>query len=322
MKTVDPRLERVLKNLLARIISCFPLRSLADPGYFRMWEDKGIHITADHCYSSIPNLLDIDRDIWEKEKELVGVDLNEQKQLELMKLFAELFSKEYARFPKTSHDVQQPYQYYLNNPFFGPGDAEILYGMIRNFKPRRIIEVGSGFSTYLSAQAIADNRESGSSLTELTAIECNPNDTLKKGFPGLTKLIQHRIEKVSYLEFESLQENDILFIDSSHTLKIGGDVQYLFLEILPRLNKGVLVHVHDIFFPGDYPRQWVLEDHRFWVEQYLLQAFLCFNNAYEVLWCGSFMHRRHLRELAGAFCSCSYQEDLSCLPKSFWMRRR
>ena len=116
-----------------------------------------------------------------------------------------------------------------------------------------------------------------------------------------------------------MQENhDILFIDSSHVLRIGGDVQYEYLEILPRLARGVIVHSHDIFLPAEYPRHWVLEEHKFWTEQYLLQAFLAFNDSFEVLWAGSYMHLKHPEKLEEAFSS--YKRERT-LPGSFWMRK-
>ncbi len=323
MKTANRQFNQAMKDWWAKLVACFPLRPLTDPKYSSLWESKGVHITADYCYSPIPHLADLSEDIWKKESAMVGVDLNEAKQLELLRLFGSQFGKEFDGFRREKKDIRQPYEYYLFNPFYGPVDAETLYGMIRHFKPRKMIEVGSGFSTYLSAQAIAENRRQGFPGTELIAIECNPNETLKKGVPGLTKLVQQRIEEVPLRDFEDLQENDILLIDSSHTLRTGGDVQYIFLEILPRLNKkGVLIHVHDIFFPGDYPREWVVEHQRFWAEQYLLQAFLMFNEQYEVLWCGNFMHRRHPTELSREFRSYKPDAPLDYLPKSFWMRRK
>jgi len=119
------------------------------------------------------------------------------------------------------------------------------------------------------------------------------------------------------LEFGKLKENDILFIDSSHVLKIGSDVQYEYLDILPRLSKGVIVHVHDIFLPAEYPKEWVLKDYIFWTEQYLLQAFLAFNDSFEVLWAGHYMHLKYPNKLEDAF---SYKRD-ERLPGSFWMRK-
>ena len=90
-----------------------------------------------------------------------------------------------------------------------------------------------------------------------------------------------------------MKENDLLFIDSSHVLKIGSDVQYEYLELLPRLNSGVIIHCHDIFIPSEYPKNWVRKEHRFWNEQYLLQAFLSFNDKFEILWAGSYMHLKN-----------------------------
>jgi hypothetical protein len=115
-----------------------------------------------------------------------------------------------------------------------------------------------------------------------------------------------------------LGADDILFIDSSHVLRIGSDVQYLFLEVLPRLAPGVLVHIHDIFMPAEYPREWVLTHGYFWTEQYLLQAFLTFNTSWEVIWAGSFMQLNHRESLACAFP----QAVLDAMPGSFWIRRK
>ena len=141
-----------------------------------------------------------------------------------------------------------------------------------------IIEVGSGFSSLLAAEAIARNDSSA-----LICIEPFPPEFLRKGFPGLHSLIEKKVQDIDLEFFSQLDSGDILFIDSSHTVKIGGDVNYLFLEVLPRLKPGVIVHVHDIFFPFDYRRDWVMDEFRFWTEQYLLQAFLTFNSEFEVL---------------------------------------
>ena len=120
--------------------------------------------------------------------------------------------------------------------------------MIRHFRPRLIIEVGSGFSSLVAAEAIAKNKNSA-----LICIEPFPQDFLRQGFPGLRSLIEKKVEEIDLEFFSQLNCGDILFIDSSHTVKIRGDVNYLFLELLPRLKPGVIVHVHDIFFPFDYP---------------------------------------------------------------------
>jgi predicted O-methyltransferase YrrM len=191
--------------------------------------------------------------------------------------------------------------------------------MIRYFKPRRIYEIGSGYSTYLSAQAVRKNVEQDRSYQcELVAIEPYPNEILRGGFLGLCRLIAKQVQDVTLSEFEKLEENDILFIDSSHVLKIASDVQYEYLDILPRLNKGVIVHFHDIFLPKEYPKEWVLQLRIFWTEQYLLQAFLAFNESFEILWAGSYMHFKQAAKLESAFNSYDRNKTL---PGSFWMRR-
>jgi hypothetical protein len=190
--------------------------------------------------------------------------------------------------------------------------------MVRYFKPKRVFEIGSGNSTYLSAQALLKNKDEDNHKNELIAIEPYPNDVLKTGFPGLSKLISEKIQNTPTSEFSKLEEKDILFVDSSHVLKIGSDVQYEILEILPRLNEGVIVHIHDTFLPAEYPKNWVLEDFRFLNEQYLLQAFLAFNKSFEVQWAWSYMHLHHPDKLEAAFST--YSRDKRW-PGSFWMRK-
>ena len=303
-------IKRILRALLRPIYPIIFVR------LFSLWESLGFHITPNHFYQPIPDTITLKDELWLRQSELVGVDMNEQKQIQLLNQFMR-FKEEYDAFPKNK--ASKPYQYYINNPNFGAVDAEILYCIIRHFKPKKIIEIGSGYSTYLSAQAILKNEEENGNKTELIAIEPYPDEVLKSGFSGLSKLILTKIEEIDLSEFSELKENDILFIDSSHVLKIGNDVQYEYLEILPRLNKGVIIHIHDIFLPMEYPKKWVLEMHRFWNEQYLLQSFLAFNSAFEVLWAGSYMHLRHPEKLEKAFSS--YNRKMVG-PGSLWIRKK
>lgn len=284
---------------------------------FPLWQRFGYHLTPYHYYQPIPDIRDLEEDLWSKQSDLVGIDLNERKQLELLSLFVSRYKDEYASFPRYKTSVS--HEYFINNYFFESVDGEILYCMVRYFKPKRIIEIGAGFSTYLSAQAILYNKKEDDSYEcELRAIEPYPNDILKAGFPGLTKLISTRVQDIPFSMFTKLQENDILFIDSSHVLKIGSDVKYEYLEILPRLNKGVIVHTHDIFLPAEYPRDWVIKEHRFWTEQYLLQAFLTFNESFEVIWAANYIHLEHPSKLGAAFSSYMREDTL---PASFWIRK-
>ncbi len=265
--------------------------------------------------SPIPDLEKLDNAFWLKHTEMVGVNINEKKALELLEIFENKFKNEYEAFPMNETAV--PYQYYVKNPMFTSMDAEILYCMIRYFKPSNITEIGSGYSTRLAAEAILKNQKEDSSYRcELTAIEPYPQNILKTGFPGLTKLICKPIQEIPLSTFESLKQNDILFIDSSHVLRTGGDVQIEYLEILPRLSKGVVVQIHDIMFPEDYP-MYRLKQNRFYTEQYLLQAFLAFNNNFEILWPGNYLHLKYSDKLEKAFSR--YKEIKAS--GSFWMRR-
>jgi len=236
--------------------------------------------------------------------------------LALLSEFARDFGPEYNAFsPKAT---PCPWEYYTANGAFESVDGEVLYCMIRRFKPKRIFEIGSGYSTYIAAQAVLANHRTYGESCDLIAFEPYPNEVLKRGFPGLADLVQARIQDVPLSTFDKLEQNDILFIDSSHVLAIGSDVQYEYLDILPRLRPGVLVHAHDIFLPAEYPRHWVLREHRFWTEQYVLQAFLSFNNAFRVLWAGNYMALKHPAELKAAFSSF---DKGSVTPGSFWMVR-
>jgi hypothetical protein len=321
-------LSRHLKNITARSTSKILNKLVWDKKCFQIFEQSGIHVTPNSFYYSIPDTRNLDDDLWGKESELVGVDMNISQQLTLLNKVFPKFKGEWV-FAENKNTVPSTHDFYSNNATFGGGgDAEVLHSMIRHFKPKKIIEIGSGFSTYLSARACLMNKEKDGVQTELFAIEPYPNDTLKKGFPGLTALIDKPLESVDLDFFTSMEANDILFIDSTHVLKIGGDVKYEYLEILPRLPNGVIVHSHDIFFPTEYPKSWVLDNHWFWTEQYLLQAFLAFNNAFEILWAGQYMNRKYPKELKHVFSSYtdSSIDDLKINPSldagSLWIRRK
>jgi hypothetical protein len=299
-----------------RLIYKFPL---IYKRLFLLGQKHGVSITLNHYYSPIPDLRELKDDLWLTRSELVGINIKEENQISLLSYFESEFKDEYELFPRNKS--AKPHEYYVNNGGFESVDGEIAYCMIRHFKPRTVIEVGSGNSTYLIAQAILKNKEETERYNcDLTAIEPYPNPTLIRGFPGLSNLIDQKVQSVSLSEFGKLSDSDILFIDSSHALKIGSDVQYEYLDILPRLQKGVIIHLHDIFLPAEYRKEWLFNNipGRFWNEQYLLQAFLLFNDSFEVLWAGSYMHLNNPDALERAFSSYSRDERW---PGSFWIRK-
>jgi predicted O-methyltransferase YrrM len=277
---------------------------------FLLWERNGFHVTPVHFYQPIPDTQNLPQTLWKMPSELVGIDMNESMQLDLLRNHFPKFRNEYEQFP--SEPTGKSHHFHLNNGLFDDADALVAYGIVRHFQPRLIIEVGGGFSTMLLAEAAAKNNTSA-----LICIEPFPQEFLKQGFPGLHRLIEKKVQDVELKFFSELRSGDILFIDSSHTVKIGGDVNYLFLEVLPRLEPGVIVHIHDIFFPFEYRRDWVLDEFRFWSEQYLLQAFLAFNSEFEVLMANDYASHYLRPDLQAAFPSLS-----SLGGGSFWMRRR
>jgi predicted O-methyltransferase YrrM len=282
---------------------------------FPVWERLGLHVRPIHFYEPVPNVRKLGPETWTRMTEMVGVELRPERQLELLHDLARRYRSEYDAFPRGATGRQ--HDYHVDNNSFESVDGEMLHCMIRSLRPRRMIEIGSGFSTLLAAKALLKNEEEGAPTCDYVACDPYADERIRGGVPGLSRLIASPVQGVPTEAFERLEKNDILFIDSSHVLRIGSDVQYEFLEVLPRLRPGVYVHIHDIFLPAEYPEAWVRREHRFWTEQYLLQAFLTFNRAFEVIWAGSYMHLHHPDELRAAFASYGPGRH----PGSFWIRR-
>ncbi|MCU1306658.1 MAG: hypothetical protein JWN45_1353 [Acidobacteriaceae bacterium] len=300
---------------------------------FKLLQKMGVNVTPRHFYWPIPYLAELEQRDWPMIANPVGVDLRLENQLEFLEHIASRYKAEFS-YPDAP--ATPAYEYHGNNGLYESVDAESLYCMVRHYKPKRIIEIGGGFSTRVTSRAIRENVRRDRANCELITIEPMPDKVLKQGIPGLSTLIEKPVQQVHLDLFESLGSGDILFIDSSHVVSIGNDVIYEYLEILPRLQKGVIVHVHDIFLPSDYPRASVMEAFCFWSEQYLLQAFLTFNSNFEVLWASSAMQLFHPDALEESFPKWrdSYLrmpeakkqfiptiDGRRVWPSSFWMRR-
>lgn len=180
--------------------------------------------------------------------------------------------------------------FYYDNVSFGSGDAEYWYSMIRMVKPKRIIEVGCGFSTHLAQLAIQKNRQEGD-IVSCEHICIEPYERPWLDDLGL-KVYRQRLELMDLSLFDTLESGDILFIDSSHVIRPQGDVITYFLNILPRLKTGVIVHFHDIFTPFDYPKSWIIDEVRLFGEQYMLEVFLTNNIEWEII--GGLNYLKHL----------------------------
>jgi hypothetical protein len=284
---------------------------------FDAWERNGWHLTRNEFYSVIPDTVSLPDSLWTEQSQLVGIDMRDRAQVELLERIHSQWGPELDKLPL---DPTGDDSYFVNNKAFESVDAEIYYSLIRSSKPATVLEIGAGWSTLLADQALAANQADGHE-GRLIVIEPYPHDFLS-ALARRSERVDLRVAPLQSFPtalFEQLGEGDILFIDSSHVCKVGSDVQYEILELLPRLLPGVLVHIHDIFLPGEYPRDWVMgSEHRFWNEQYLLQAFLAFNSGFEVVWGSAWMHARHPDLLERAIAS---YDPATHFPGSFWLRR-
>ena len=200
----------------------------------------------------------------------------------------------------------------FNNKFFEAGDAEIYYQTIRYFKPKKIIEIGSGHSSLLAKQAIKNNKEIDNVTTKLTCIEPYENRWLEEND---IHVIREKVEEIDIKIFSDLNKNDILFIDSSHVIKPQGDIIKIFLEILPKLKPGVIVHIHDIFSPRDYPENWLKVENRFFNEQYLLEGILDNSSKYKIMLSLNLLKHDFYSEIKKV---CPFLDDKS-EPSSFYI---
>ncbi len=251
---------------------------------------------AGHFYSPIPDLKEaaaaLDRA--NTYSEIGGIEIDDKEMLALWRCMLPSLTS----LPFGEHDQDGSFRFHFNNDMYSYGDAAIYYGITKKFAPKRVVEVGSGFS---SALAI-DMREIFNRPTELTFIEPFPstlNSLLREGDRETVNVVVKKVQDVPLSIFGALDEDDILFIDSSHVAKTGSDVCFEIFDILPRLKRGVLGHFHDCFCPFEYPRQWVLEQNRSWNELYFLRAFLMFNSMFRVIFFNHYFSVKYPNQITG-----------------------
>ena len=299
---------------------------------FRMFQRIGITVSPNHYYWPVPDFRALESREWPAEEEPPGLDLAFEQQLDFLQTVVPQYRTEWESDSAPFFSVSYSY----GNGFFETVDAEIAYCLVRHYKPRRIVEVGGGYSSRVMAAALDLNLKLDGVRGELVTIDPYPDRFPKKALSDRVHLIPQTVQNVDLDVFLSLQSGDFLFLDSSHVVGIGSDVVREYLEIIPRISGGVLIHSHDIFIPADYPREAVLHNLAFWSEQYLLQALLMFNPRFEVLWGSSYMQSRAKDALEDAFPHWrhSYRTMPSekrrflptrdgdrIWPSSFWMRK-
>ena len=270
-----------------------------------IFETIGIFPIRDHYYEPVFSQKQLNKPLGQVRK-LESINLNLDEQLRVLEQFN--FNTELLQIPVKSLEDSR---FYYHNDSFGSGDAEYLYNMIRFYKPKRLIEIGSGFSTKLAIEAIKKNKHENNNL-ECCHVCIEPYEFKWLETLG-PEIIRDVVENIDLDFFKQLDKNDILFIDSSHIIRPQGDVLYECLQILPALKPGVLIHIHDIFTPREYPNI-------FWNEQYLLEAFLSFNQSFRVIGALNFLAHNHKEKLS-AKCPVFEKESLFREPGSFWIQK-
>jgi predicted O-methyltransferase YrrM len=270
-----------------------------------------------HYYSPLPDNRELAQEpqrslVWpESPRSTPGIDWNGDRQRWLA---SDVFAAQ-DRLAFEARETGDPTEYWTSNDQYPALDAWVLEGFLRYLRPRRMIEVGSGFSSLVTARV---NREFLGGSMRFTCIEPYPRGFLEASVPGISELRVEQVQQTPLEVFEALLEGDVLFIDTSHTVKTGGDVAWIFGEILPRVRPGVVVHIHDAFIPGDYPEQWVLEGWG-WNEIYLIKAFLVYNSAFEVLFGVQWMLQNHPELVDEAFPG--FAEHRERAGGALWLQR-
>jgi hypothetical protein len=272
-------------------------------------ERLGLQLVLKTYYSPIPDLSTLPANVWSEPDPLRGIELDLDAQVERLQNRLSAFMLEFALEPAGSHAYQQ-----LNASYPLP-DARLLYAIVRDLKPASIVELGSGQTSRVIAQACVVNDAEGAP-SRFQAFDPYPI-AVDESLPGLGALRRISAQDVPEEVFGDLKAGDLLFVDTTHTVKIGSDVNRIILRILPILAPGVIVHFHDICLPYEYPR-YLLEDYAlYWAEQYLLQAFLAMNPGFEVLYATDALCRDRRAEMEGAGLAGPGESG-----SSFWIRRR
>jgi len=275
----------------------------------RLAERAGLQVVLKTYYSPIPDLSALPEGIWDEADPLRGIDLDLDRQVASLR---ERLSQPIAEFSLADGQAQGYAE--LNSSYPLP-DARLLYALVRDLRPASIVELGSGQTSRVIARACLINAAEGAP-SRFTAFDPFPI-AVDEALPGLAALDRVPAQEVPEEVFAELEAGDILFVDTTHTVKIGSDVNRIILRILPLLAPGVVVHFHDICLPYEYSR-YLLEDYAlYWAEQYLLQAFLAMNPSFEILYATDALCRDRRAEVEGLGLAGPGESG-----SSFWIRRR
>jgi methyltransferase family protein len=280
-------------------------------------QDRGYHFQRRDYYSALNDLpfLTENWDLWHNRPAPPGIEWDFDAQLEEVRRIAP-YCAELADVPFDPPPGRPIYHW--NNDFWRGGDALIHYGLLRNIRPSCVVEVGTGWSSLLMAEALERNAREGAPPAVVNQIEPYPRKELYSGLPSDWALHEAILQRADLRLFDSLGPGDICFYDGSHVARAASDVIWFFFEVLPRLRSGVLVHIHDICWPADYPDEWILERGQTWNEQYVLQAFLMYNSDFKPLICNSLLFHNRRESVEALFREVPETQKSG---SSVWLRR-
>jgi hypothetical protein len=316
-------LRRLLRDRLKRLYFVI----------YKLGVRLGVYILPAHYYVSEPNIIELGRtvDLWAKPSAMSGVDVNLDEQIDKLRRVCTPFQQEFYGNPYYHHAVNQPFPSGRSRTF-GYIEAQVLHAVVRYYKPARLIEIGGGVPTYCTSQAFGMNRRDTGVNGRITCIEPCPIGLIKDIDKGSDhfELIPRSIQEVPLKYFTQLQPNDIVFIDSNHVVRSGSEVNYIVLELLPILPKGVLVQFHDIYLPYDYDRD-VLRNFIHPNETALVAAFLACNPRYKILFALSMLHYERRHEMQSVLPEYNPEsdwrgmrvgeyDDTKHFPSSLWLR--
>lgn len=275
-------------------------------------ERTGNELVPRTYYSPLPDLERLSEELWRVPRPIEGVELRVEQGVALLEELAPLIDE----FRPPIEPPADGSGFYIENGGYGSVDAEVLYAMLRRVRPARVVELGSGASSHVISAAARANARHSHPFEHLIfdpfPFEANPLGPVDG--PVVSAV---GVEQIDADVIAGLGQRDVLFVDTTHTVKTGGDVNRVVLEFLPLLAPGVLVHFHDVFLPWEYPRGWVIDERRAYAEQYLLQSFLAFNSAYEVV----FPAHAVTRAAPDLVASCIRSYRAGVAPGAFWIRR-
>jgi hypothetical protein len=282
---------------------------------FRTHNAVKLFVPPGHFYSPIVDPIEADRYLTSKEAQpapesLPGIVLDRAAMIGAWQNLLPFLAGIPFPGPKGPH-----FRYYFDNPAYSWGDGSILHAMLRLHRPKRLIEIGSGWSSACTLDTVECYLDGACDLTFIDPYPALLRDILGDA-AGRVRIVETPVQRVPVSAFEALEAGDILFVDSTHVVRTGSDVCFELFEVLPRLARGVLVHIHDMFWPFEYSRQWVVDENRSWNELYAVRAFLSYNNSWRII-----LFNDYLAKLERPMIERTYPQFMRNSGGALWLQR-